>query len=309
MMKAVHIGTVGVRFVESRRQTIWGWPAIINFTFGSAGAALYFVSSFLELFRGTVSGSTAYLIPQMMGVGFVSLGFFTLAFEAGRPFKARFLLGNLRGSWMSREALLAVIFVPVGLLLSSFNNPLLLCLGAATALLFLVCQALILYHARGVPAWNVRGFPVIFVCSAVTAAAGLLQVLPLQSGFATPPREILTMAVILPIIDIAAWLSYLHQLREDGFRQSNVAPLRTGLEVVLIVGPFRLLPVLLAASAFAVPTGYLSPRYLLMVGGGMLFAGSLVQKFAIIRIHGYLRRIGLRFPATSPSAWGTASFR
>lgn len=129
------------------QQAHWDWRAAGNFICGGAGAGLLIA---------TVVSGVAYPLSALLvlaGMGLVGLGLLCVWLEIGRPWRAMNVFFNLRGSWMSREAVVSVLLFGFGLGLvvgvKAWAMPL-----AIAALVFVYCQARIVQAAKGIPAWR-----------------------------------------------------------------------------------------------------------------------------------------------------------
>ena len=284
---------VDLPMIGAQRQTVWGWPAVINFALGGAGGGLYLVSICLPVEPTNHWGLLSVFFIRILAAGLVASGLLSLAAEAGRPFRARFLLGNLRRSWMARETLAAILFLPVAVVTAQLQHPILIAVGAAAALAFILSQGFILYRACAIPAWNVPSIPVLFLTSALAGGAGVLLALPANIGLAAPNLVVLTFIIVCSLADVIVWGIYLGQ--KDPLFQSATEALRASPAIFCTVIGCRLIPILLILSALAAAEYRSVADSLLTIAGCGLFAGSMVQKTGIIRTCGYLRPIGLSF--------------
>lgn len=152
-----------------RQQYQWDWRAAGNFMCGGAGAGLLL---FVQL-----SGlkGTAAAVLTLGGLGLVGLGLFCVWLEIGRPLRAMNVMFNPRTSWMSREALASVLLFALGLGwlagLAAWGW-----LLAATALVFLYCQARIVQAAKGIPTWRDPMTVPLLVATGLAEGAGLFWI-------------------------------------------------------------------------------------------------------------------------------------
>ena len=84
-------------------QRHWDLRAATNFVAGGAGAGLV-VASVASGARGAPAA-----VALVAGLAFVGLGLFAVWLEIGRPLRALNVFANPRTSWMSREAIAAVV--------------------------------------------------------------------------------------------------------------------------------------------------------------------------------------------------------
>src|SRR5437868_4970889 len=116
--------------IQSQRQDVWTDRAVINFTFGASGAALYLLSTCAAVLE--VNSASAIL--RLVSIALVAFGLLAVAAEAGRPIRARYLLTNLRRSWMSRESLAAVAFLMTSFLSLLVQSRFLVACGCIAAI-------------------------------------------------------------------------------------------------------------------------------------------------------------------------------
>lgn len=283
-----------LEMLPARPQTLWGWPAVINFALGGLGAGWYIVALLaagLERSPGVTAASWA--VPVLVLAGFAAV-----AGEAGRPLRGPRVLRRLGTSWMSRELLIGIAFVL--LIAADLAFPLRVHRAQAlvAATLLAVAQGFILRRARGIPAWNVPIVPALFLLSALLSGAGMYLVVEAAAG--RPPQPAVVGAVLgLVVIGFFAWARYLVWSREPAFVQS-VATLRQRRSALVIEAGGYGLPVLLGLLALATPA---AAGPLLALAGALLVAGQVQAKACLIRAAGRLRPITLAIsrPGRKPS--------
>jgi phenylacetyl-CoA:acceptor oxidoreductase subunit 2 len=272
-------------FIPIQRQRVWGWPAIVNFTMGSTGAALFL---FHFLTKGTARAVTTWIAPLL-----VILGLSVLALEAGKPLRARFLLKNVRNSWMSREALAGALFLLSSLVAGLSSLPVWHYFTALSAAAFLVCQAFIIYRCRAIPAWNTWEVVPFFLTSALVTGSGVSAFLSNLFGEVMPVTTILLLVLLLAL-NAVSWIAYLRMPRSEAFQVATL-PLRSRSTRLLVAD--RLLPGILLA-AFLISAGRNEPVAWLALGVAALgmVVGSAYERILLLRQCGYLREIGLPRP-------------
>src|SRR5450631_3526182 len=129
------------------QQTNWDWRAAGNFICGGAGAGLIVLAAL----SGAVEPAFTKLV--LAGLALVGLGLFCVWLEIGRPLRALHVFFNPRTSWMSREAIVATLLMPVAHVAAT-GLPGFEWLAAALALAFVYCQSRILNAAKGIPTWR-----------------------------------------------------------------------------------------------------------------------------------------------------------
>jgi phenylacetyl-CoA:acceptor oxidoreductase subunit 2 len=177
------------------QQTSWDWRAAGNFMAGGAGAGLLIVYALLPSAAAAQPADLNWLV--FTGLALVGFGLLCVWLEIGRPLRALHVFFNPRTSWMSREAFVAGLLFPVGLLVF---------LGADAwswlltlmALAFLYCQSRMLLAARGIPAWRPSLLAPLMFFTGLCEGCGILLLLglfhPGISGAATLVLALLIMA-------------------------------------------------------------------------------------------------------------------
>ena len=179
--------TPPVELIPARRQSLWGWQAVVNFTLGGIGAGLY-GTAVLDGGLRADSGcgcSASWLAPL-----FVLAGFAAVAAEAGRPLRGPRVL--LEGAdlvdvarALDRRRLRAPDRRGHRLPAPAATAP----LALVAAVLLALAQGMILRRSRGVAAWDVPMMPWLFLLSAAVSGSGaymLLEVLVGSRGLRRP---------------------------------------------------------------------------------------------------------------------------
>jgi formate-dependent nitrite reductase membrane component NrfD len=272
-----------MEMIPPQRQTLWGWPAVVNFALGGLGAGWYVVAVLASGFeRSPGVTAVSWAAPLLVLAGFAAV-----AGEAGRPLRGPRVLWRLRTSWMSRELLVGIAFVL--LVAADLAFPLRLHRAGASvaAVLLALAQGFIVRRARGVTAWDVPVMPPLFLLSALVSGAGAYLLVEVAAG--RPPITATVGAVLaLVVVAFVAWARYLAWTSEDAYRRA-VAPLREGRPGVLINAAYGL-PLLLGLLALAAPA-VAGPT--LGLAGALLVAGQVYAKARLILAAGHLRPITL----------------
>lgn len=273
-----------MELIQPAKQKVWGWPGVVNFALGGAGSGSYLLG---ELMTRLWQGGRGPAVFRLLGPALVGLGLLALAVEAGHPFRGRYLLRHLRRSWMSRESLAAITFIPTALLSWFFPHRVLEGIAAAAALGLLISHGFILYRAVAVAAWNVPLMPVLFVTSGLAMGGGLLLLVASNGA-----NLGLTAVVLASVVsDLVAWLLYLYGSRSPSFRQTTTG-LRRSAALFLIVGVGRLLPAALLVP-FLMRLWGGGDRLWAVVAGLSALVGGVGQKAGTVLKAGYLRGIRL----------------
>lgn len=271
-----------VQLIPSRHQTLWGWPAVLNFFLGGVGAGLYVVAALAHgSGRAPAMAVAAWLGPALVLAGFASVGT-----EAGRPLRGARLLARIRTSWMSRELLLGGLFVALALAEIAWPAPALRLLAAGAGLLLALAQGFMLRRARGIPAWDVAIMPVVFGLSALVSGAGAYAVLEASAGRALAGAPLAAIPMIL-IASALGWSRYLGWSRDPAFVDA-VSPLAEGRETRTIIGTGHAAPVLLVALGAGMPAVAIPATAL---AGLLMLAAQWRMKSRLILTAGHLRPI------------------
>jgi phenylacetyl-CoA:acceptor oxidoreductase subunit 2 len=180
-------------------QTSWDVRAAGNFVFGGVGSGLIVFTV-----ASGASGAVQFAL-FLAGLAFVGLGLVCVALETGRPLRAMNVFVNPRTSWMSREAIAAVLLIAAGAAVL-FSGAMFAWLAAALAIAFAWCQANILRAARGIPAWREPLVVPLVVMTALTEGAGAFFAASPVTGSGTLP--LLVLFGLLVVIRLFVWLAY-----------------------------------------------------------------------------------------------------
>jgi len=171
-------------------------PSVIIFTV-TAGAG-YGLLFWLALSRlGALAPSisnTQLVVAGFIGLLLVTIGLLSSTLHLANPKNAWRSFMRFRTSWLSREAVFAVLFYPITLLwFATGGNGWLSALVALMAIVVLVCTAMIYASLKTIRQWNNALTPVNFVLLGLAAGAVLFTLITLIQGTYTP--RILAMAV------------------------------------------------------------------------------------------------------------------
>jgi len=182
-------------------QTNWDWRAAGNFIFGGAGTGLMVIAAIMAL-----SGINAALYG-LVAAAFVSAGLGLVWLEIGRPMRSLNVFRNPSTSWMTREGLLAMAVLPLGLFATLLDSKSVLIVAAVPALLFLYSQARILRASKGIPAWRAKQIVATILTTGLAEGAGIFLLGSALFGAAIP-QLIWIIAIVLIGIRILAWERY-----------------------------------------------------------------------------------------------------
>lgn len=250
-------------------QQSWDARAAANFMAGGAGSGLIFFAA--------LAGGPRWAF--VLGAALVALGLSSVALEIGRPLRALNVYRNPRTSWMSREAIVALVLfacvAAVWLDLPGAGGA-----AAVAALAFVYCQSRMLQAAKGIPAWREPRLVPLIVATGLAEGGGLFLL-----GWAlgvTMQRPGLAWGLFALVL-LARWVAWM------GWRKRlHAAP--PALRQIDRAGPFVIGTTLLAlAGVIAVGLAPLTPALaaalaaaagLLALAGGQWFKFTLVTRAA-----------------------------
>lgn len=272
--------TSPVVLVPARRQILWGWQAVVNFTAGGIGAGLYGAAVLAAGFERTPAVALASWIAPLL----VLAGFAAVAGEAGRPLRGPRVLWKVRTSWMSRELWIGGAFVL--LVAADIVFPLRLhrAQALAAAVLLALAQGMILRRSRGVAAWDAPLMPWLFLLSAAVSGSGAYMLLEALAGRQVQPAVIVT-GLFLLVAALGLGRAYVFTPAGQAFSDAT-ASLRDGRAGRIGVGIGTVLPLGALAVALAAPhlaAGAAALAGLAMVAGQAHFKTELILRAGLLR--------------------------
>jgi DMSO reductase anchor subunit len=284
-------------FLRAVKHKVWGWPAVFNMSAGGAGAGFYLLSFLLP-------EKTTYVEDPLVGTAFkliapvlVGLGFLVLAFESGRPLKAKSLFRNLRTSWMSREVLTGMSFICLTLIDFKFSNPMIKFLAGTMAIGLLLSQGLMVNRSCGVKAWNTPIIPLHFFFSGLYLGFGCLLIwsvaIPTQLRMFLP-----IVGLIILILNSVSWVAFLKQSGGLPFRKS-ARTLRCASTPVSAKGIGHYLPaVLLLVLIPAIALGGVSKFLTMLLApiGAIIIVAGVRQTSTILLKANYFKELSAEIP-------------
>ncbi len=273
--------------IQPVRYRVWGWPAVANFVMGGMASGFYLLN-FLgtSLWKGSAFNGPRANMFSLLSPLLIVLGLLLITFEAGRPLRGVYILGNLRSSWMSREVLFGILFVLSASINCIFPLPVLHLLSVGLVICYLISQGYMVYRGRALAAWNVPLAPVLFLTSAVVSGFGLLLIVMSLSRLAISVQILVTGLVCL-FVNLLVYVLYaVTSLGSFDFREAT-ADLRKPVSLMVILGMGHLVPAFLLI--LLLPTvglsGMLSShfQYLLLILASLaIVSGGTFQKVLII---------------------------
>ncbi len=222
-----------------RIQKFWDWRAAMNWMFGGVGSGFVFAAWFMSFWIPTEAAPIYGLwlsLAQFSGGGIMATGLFFVFLKIGR--KARFWRAILRphSSWMTRELYVVVVFGLAVLFGVVTQHAVAQTVAALTALAFLICQAMILYRGRGIPAWRHKAMPWMilatgllegfaFLMLAFAISIALLSIdqtmtpfqVAIYGDLVLPTMQVASpILVFLAAVNLLLWRSYVRTAAEKG---------------------------------------------------------------------------------------------
>lgn len=200
-------------------QTRWDWRAAGNFIFGGTGTGLMIMAATMSLLghSNTFFGLVASL--------FVGAGLGLVWLEIGRPMRSLNVFKNPNTSWMTREGMIAIAVLPLGMLAMLIDSAPVLIAAAVFAFGFMFAQAQILRAAKGIPAWRAYQIIALICTTGLAEGAGIFLIGTALSGAPIPDLAwIITITLIG--LRILAWEHYRSALRR-GAPEGTLKALRS----------------------------------------------------------------------------------
>ncbi len=258
--------------ISPTQQMFWDWRAAVNFVAGGSGSGLILIAAL-----ATVAGINN-LAVALGGAALVALGLTMVWLEIGRPWRFLNVLNNPRTSWMSREAWVAVLLLPLcaGAFLSGSAAlaPVLAVLAAG----FLYCQGRLLCASRCIPTW--RRCETIWLIVATGLAEGMAIYIILSAGGMTGTTDstllLSAIAILLSCVRLITWWTYRNALQ-------NHAP-AAGLKLMHRFEPAfvlagHLAPALLFAATWLLP---MASGFLAVVAGILILLSGWALKYGLV---------------------------
>lgn len=260
---------------------------------GGGGAGFYLSHTLTSTLIKEDSGARLIVQPEWLSILLVCAGLVSVALEAGRPWRARYVLSRLSSSWMSREALLAAVFMLLCTLQWLWPNAVLQALCAACAAGFMAAQGFLLCASRAVPAWNSAVLPPLMMVSSFYAGCGLNLI---NHSVAGGVHTMLPLAAFVAgIVDWCFWRIYWRSVGWVQTRDVGRFPPQkrlAGSEAIPVhLLPLGLIGLCVLAAGFT-EVVFLS-SFLAAAAGVGIFLSSALRKYRILSEMGNQRGIGI----------------
>jgi phenylacetyl-CoA:acceptor oxidoreductase subunit 2 len=269
------------------QQTSWDWRAAGNFIGGGAGTGLLVISALFVAPNGSAASAANGVL--LLSLALIGLGLLCVWLEIGRPLRALNVFVNPRTSWMSREAFVALLLFPSGLL-ALLNVGGLIWVTGALALLFLYCQSRMLPATKGIPAWRSRQLIPLMFSTGLCEGCGVFIMLGQWHGAVT--SVVLGLFALLLVARLVLWLNYRRAVESSMAPRARAALNQAG-HMLLVSGTIT--PLLLLAVSVVLTHGTVQAVLLALAGAGAAFSGanfkytlvtraSFNQGFALVKL-------------------------
>lgn len=264
-----------------RQQRNWDWRAAANFIAGGAGGGLLLFNSLVSVDPDVIR--TAILLGLMLIGG----GLTCVWFEIGRPWRALNVYRHFGTSWMTREAVAALILFPLGAMALMTLQPVFVLLTGILGLVFLYSQARILAANKGIPTWRHPRSIALMVATGLVEGGGFLVCVVSLSPLPTGPWA---LVFLIGLIAVRAyfWRRYLAGLLADGAPDAALRVMTGFAPRFALLG--HVAPVLFVALALA---GMPGRAGLVFAAGLMVVAAGWVLKYTLIRRAAFTQGLAL----------------
>jgi phenylacetyl-CoA:acceptor oxidoreductase subunit 1 len=270
-----HARTLRHKGVEPAHQQHWDWKAAANFICGGAGTSLYVCAA--------VVGGPALRPVGSAALALVALGLFLLLFKIGRPHRFLYVLLQPRRSWMAREAWVAGAFFPLAASAIALEARPIAGAAGVVALLFLLCQAMILKEAKGIPAWREWRVVPLIATTGLAEGVGLFLLAAAFDPALRPPLQVAALiAAALAALRAQIWHHYVAALRAQGAPAASLEVLTAFTPTLHLAG--LALPLAATAAAFLFPRA--APALFALGGCSSALAGAAL-KFVLVTRAGF----------------------
>lgn len=268
--------------VSPRQQHNWDWRAAANFIAGGAGGGLLLCVSLPSL------PPAAARIAIVLGLVLIGSGLTCVWFEIGRPWRALNVYRHFATSWMTREAVAALLLFASGGLAFLSLRPLPVLLTGILGLSFVFCQANMLAANKGIPAWRHPRSVALMITTGLAEGAGFLAIILSLSVSSSDPWP---LAVLLALIvtRVLLWKRFLSGLAMDRAPVGTLQVLNGMDSGFVLVG--HVLPALAIAAALA---GIPGRAGLIFVAGILVVASGWLFKFALVRRAAFTQGLALK---------------
>ena len=261
--------------VDPWRQTYWDWRAAGNFIAGGSGSGLLLITAIAGLRGGPVQWLT------LMSLILVAVGLSLVWLELGRPWRFMHVFFNPHTSWMTREAIVAMPLLALGLAAVLTNRLEFVWAAAVAGMGFLYCQGRVLIAAKGIPVWRTPRIMALILCTGFAEGCGIYLLL---APWLTPGAVTATFPLVMILLLVAlagrlyAWSVYRNGLKGKAPKAALEVLNRSNLPFITLGHVF---------PALALTAGLLFPGARLLVallaGVSAAAAGWFIKSVIITR--------------------------
>ena len=258
-------------------QPFWDYRAAMNFALGGMASGLAVVAGAAH-FAGMLDG-TALRFVNVVAAALMAVGLFFVFLKIGR--KARFLRVLLRPqtSWMTRETYCVAVFYPAVAAGLVWPQPILDVVAITAAAGFLVCQALILHAAKGIPTWRTPDMPWMLIATGLFEGTGLLAVIAAVTAGRLPfAPPLALLGVALALVNTVLWVRYRAAAKARGIGPLSRQVLAAISPALHLIG--HAMPIVLFALSLS--AGNAAAIAIAGVAGAAAIAGGMLWKFMIV---------------------------
>lgn len=254
------------------QQLHWDQRAAANFMLGGTGAGLLVAWS---VSAAVTPAWQAYVLAGMAAIG---LGLGAVWLEIGRKLRAIHVFFHPQTSWMTREAMVAVLLFALGIAALASGLRVLGFAAAIVALGFVYCQGRILHASKGIPAWREPAVTAFIVTTGLAEGAGAFLAASAVAGSAH--RAGLAFFALAVIARALAWSRYRARLEHGASRRALTVLDPAGRMLVQLgtIVPLVLVVAGLGFAEFAATAGIFAG--LLALGTGWYLKFVLVTRAA-----------------------------
>lgn len=261
-------------------QKNWDWRAAGNFMFGGTGSGLLAVTA----------GASLPAVPPwplaVVALAFVGAGLSLVWLELGRPWRFINVFFHPQASWMTREAVFAMLLFPLALLGIFAAIPFVIALAGLIGLAFLYCQSRMLHATKGIPAWRDDAMIGLNMSTGLTEGAGLFFVI--TSVIGTPPGSVPYLFLAFVGARWYAWLRYRSRLAKARAPQPALDALNRISPLMIwggsVLPAVLVLLVLVLAQAVFIQS---------VVAGALAVLTGWLMKYTIMRKAAYVQGYGV----------------
>jgi Fe-S-cluster-containing dehydrogenase component/DMSO reductase anchor subunit len=271
-----------------KQQVFWDWRAAMNWICG--GVSSGFLVSFWFLSLGGDISPPLHAWVNFAGGCLMAVGLAFVFWKIGRKERFWRAIARPQTSWMTRELYAVAVFGAAVLIGLVWHHLLVFAIAGFGAAAFLICQAMILWRARGIPAWRHPVVPALVVASGLLEGIGLLSLglfVANLAGYTVAGSAATGLGLIGVCAAFACFV--LWRAYEATARQYGVGVRAHGVlqEVGRTLGPAgQLAPAVLFMLAYVMSntTGGISAA---AVAGVLAIAGGAYWKFMVITRAGH----------------------